>query len=101
MHAGTRVYKGEQLIAAFLDPPMHHYLARKFPSLTDDELRVRIEEMLKFLFISHECTGAIPVNKEIDDIWHACILQTHEYAELCKRLPAHSFIHHSSNDYLR
>jgi len=80
---------------------MHHYLAQKFPSLTNDELRVRIEETLKFLFISHECTGAIPVSKEIDDIWHSWILQTREYTELCERLPAHSFIHHSSNDYLR
>jgi hypothetical protein len=91
---------GERLIAAFLDPPMHHYFAHKFTSLTNDELRVRIEETLKFLFISHECTGSIPVSKEIDEIWHAWILQTREYAALCERLPAQSFIHHSSNDYL-
>jgi hypothetical protein len=58
-------------MAAFLDPPMHHYFAHKFSSLPKDELRVRIEETLKFLFVSHECTGAIPVTKEIDEIWHA------------------------------
>jgi hypothetical protein len=92
---------GEQLIAAFLDPPMHHYFTQKFSSLRKDELLIRIEEALKFLFISHECAGAIPVSKEIDDIWHAWILQTREYVALCERLPTQTFIHHSSNDYLR
>jgi hypothetical protein len=97
---GAQMNTGEQLMAAFLDPPMHYYFAHKFSSLTNDELRVRIEETLKFLFISHECTGPIPVSKEIDEICHAWILQTREYAALCERLPAQSFIHHSSNDYL-
>ena len=80
---------------------MLYYFTCKFPDLTSDELRARIEETLKFLFISHECSGAIPVSKEIDEVWHAWILQTHEYNELCERLPAKSYIHHSSNDYLR
>lgn len=91
----------DQLVSAFLDPPMLHYFRCKFANLQADDLRARIEETLKFLFISHECTGAIPVNREIDDIWHAWILQTREYASLCERLPARGFIHHSSNDYLR
>jgi len=91
----------DQLVAAFLDPPMLHYFQCKFADLQADELQARIEETLKFLFISHECTGAIPVNREIDAIWHAWILQTREYSSLCERLPARSFIHHSSNDYLR
>ncbi len=91
----------DQLAAAFLDPPMLNYFRRKFAELPADELQARIEETLKFLFISHECTGAIPVSREIDAIWHAWILQTREYATLCERLPARDFIHHSSNDYLR
>jgi hypothetical protein len=41
------------------------------------------------------------VSRDIDAIWHAWILQTREYSTLCERLPARSFIHHSSNDYLR
>jgi hypothetical protein len=91
----------DQLGAAFLEPPMLRYFRCKFAELPADELRARIEETLKFLFISHECTGAIPVNRDIDAIWHAWILQTREYSNLCERLPARSFIHHSSNDYLR
>ena len=88
------------LSAVFLDEAMAHYFKCKFSSLSDDELEMRIEEALRFLFISHECRGAIPVSKDIDEIWHAWILQTQEYMELCEQLPAGRYIHHSSNDYL-
>jgi hypothetical protein len=91
----------DQLGMAFLDAPMLHYFRCKFANLRADELQARIEETLKFLFISHQCTGAIPVNRDIDAIWHAWILETREYSTLCGRLPARAFIHHSSNDYLR
>jgi hypothetical protein len=46
----------DQAVAAFLDPPMLHYFRCKFANLPADELQARIEETLKFLFISHECT---------------------------------------------
>src|SRR6185503_6973502 len=88
------------LSAALLDAPMSHYFSRKFADLPADELACRIEETLRFLFISHECSGAIPVSKDIDEVWHACILQTQEYVALCEKLPRGRFIHHSANDYL-
>jgi hypothetical protein len=88
------------LSAALVDAPMIHYFRRKFAALSDDELVLRIEETLRFLFISHECSGAIPVSKDIDEIWHAWILQTQQYMELCERLPTGRYIHHSANDYL-
>jgi hypothetical protein len=85
---------------ALIDAPILHYFRRKFHDLPSDELELRIEEALRFLFISHECTGPIPVSREIDEIWHAWILQTQEYVDLCDRLPTGRYIHHSSNDYL-
>jgi hypothetical protein len=88
------------LSAALLDAPMQHYLRRRFAAVSEEELQVRIEETLRFLFISHECTGAIPVSKEVDEVWHAWILQTQEYVALCERLPSGCYVHHSSNDYL-
>jgi hypothetical protein len=88
------------LEVALLDPGMRRYFSYKFANVSDEELKARIEETLKFLFICHECTGPIPVTKEIDEVWHAWILQTQEYMELCDRLPTGRFIHHSSNDYL-
>ncbi|OWQ93816.1 hypothetical protein CDN99_05110 [Roseateles aquatilis] len=86
---------------AFLDDPMQHYFACKLAGVEAHERLARIEETLKFLFIASECTGSIPVTKEIDEVWHLWILQTREYMALCGRLPSAAYIHHSSNDYLR
>lgn len=91
----------QSLSFALLDDAMHSYFRRRFASVRDAELDLRIEETLRFLFISQECKGSIPVSRDIDDIWHAWILQTQEYFALCERLPAGSYVHHSSNDYLR
>jgi hypothetical protein len=91
---------GEDLRAVYLPPSMLHYFHRKLPDLSEDELLARVEEALKFLAIARFCTSAIPVTKEIDDIWHYWILQTQEYEALCRALPGGEFIHHSSNAYL-
>lgn len=91
----------QRLSSALLDAAMRNYFRRKFAGVPEAELERRIEEALRFLFISHECKGSIPVSRDIDDIWHAWILQTQEYFALCERLPAGRYVHHSSNDYLR
>jgi hypothetical protein len=79
---------------------MLHYFRKKLPQLTEAELRSRIEETLKFLVISCYCDGAIPVSRDIDEIWHYWILQTQDYEALCLSLPEGKFIHHTSNDYI-
>lgn len=89
----------QQLLAACLNEPMFQYFKRKLSRLPDKELQIQIEEAVKFLFMAEECVGAIPVTREIDEIWHYWILQTQEYMSLCERLPAGHYIHHSSNDY--
>jgi hypothetical protein len=94
------VISNAQLRSAYLTEPMYAYFRRKVGGISDADLEARIEEALKFLFISGECTGAIPVTKEIDEIWHYWVLETQEYAALCEALPAGAFVHHSSNDYL-
>jgi hypothetical protein len=94
------VITNAELRAAYLDDRMFGYFVRKFSDVPREELLARIEEALKFLFICEQCDGSIPVTQEIDDIWHAWILQTQEYLVLCSRLPTGEFIHHSSNDYL-
>jgi hypothetical protein len=76
---------GQQLCDAYLSVAMLHYFRKKFSQLTEAELRARIEETLKFLAISTYCSGAIPVSREIDEIWHYWILQTKEYEQKCLR----------------
>lgn len=89
----------QQLLTAYVNQPLLQYFQRKFPQLSQRDLQIQLEETLKFLFMAEECTGAIPVSREIDEIWHRWILQTQEYMSLCERLPAGHYIHHSSNDY--
>lgn len=91
----------QQLFDTFVSAPMLHYFQKKFSSLSQIELRARIEETLKFLAIGTFCSGCIPVSRDIDQIWHHWILQTEEYQALCLSLPGKTFIHHSSNDYIK
>jgi hypothetical protein len=89
----------EQLRAAFLTPAMKHYFERKLADLSSAEAAARIEELLKYLNMTAHSHGSIPVNDEIDDVWHLWVLQTKEYMQLCRKLQGGKFIHHSSNDY--
>jgi hypothetical protein len=93
------VISNDQLRTAFLTPAMKFYFDRKLAPLAGAIVDARIEELLKYLNISAYCHGGIPVNDEIDDVWHLWIMQTKEYAALCRKLVGGKFIHHSSNEY--
>ena len=91
---------GSDLREELLEPGMEYYLRAKLPDVSVEELNARVEETLRFLYLSSECAGDIPVTREIDDLWHLLILQTAEYERLCRRLPGGKFIHHCSNKFL-
>ncbi|CAM2139444.1 conserved protein of unknown function [Pararobbsia alpina] len=65
----------------------------------------RIIECLRYLYLvsAHPASlrgQFLPVEQEIDDVWHYLILQTREYKTLCEeRLPGRFFIHHRSLPY--
>ncbi|MEU3625153.1 hypothetical protein [Amycolatopsis coloradensis] len=61
-------------------------------------------ECLRYLYLvsahQDELAGLfLPVEQEIDEIWHYLILQTSEYREVCGRLPGRFFIEHRSISY--
>lgn len=61
-------------------------------------------ECLRYLYLvsahREELAGFfLPVEQEIDEIWHYLILQTAEYRELCARLPGGFFVEHRSISY--
>src|SRR5271165_152510 len=89
----------EDLRRTFLSPRMEYYFHKKLAPLPPAEVDLRIEEVLKFLNLAVYSDGAIPVSKEIDDVWHYWVLETAEYEALCKRLPGGRFLHHTSNEY--
>lgn len=88
-----------QLTDRFLSPQMRAYFERKLPDVPPAEVGVRIEEALKFLNMAAHCRGSIPVNQEIDDVWHLWILETKQYQALCSALTGRTFLHHSSHVY--
>lgn len=65
----------------------------------------QVRECLRYLYLVSRHPDRLgglflPVEQEIDEIWHFLILQTREYRELCEqRLPGGYFIHHRSIAY--
>jgi len=85
---------------------------KAFPSISEEELVWRVNEFLKYIYLSSLKLGKkgskqdgflgptfIPVKKIVDEIWNEFILQTREYENLCKSLPGKVFIHHSSGTF--
>ena len=93
------IISNEMLIDQFVSKEMENYFYIKLKEETDDYIKVKICELLKFLTLSHNTNGNIPFNAEIDEMWHLWILQTIQYQELMEKLPSKQFIHHCSNDY--
>lgn len=84
-----------------LDQDYQTYLRRKFPATPAQTLDVQVQEVLKYLYLASLSPGTISlfVTRELDDIWHALILETLAYERLCASFPSSTFIHHSSRDY--
>ncbi|HEY0448761.1 hypothetical protein [Actinophytocola sp.] len=88
---------GFQGIEHYVPDSVYATLAHRLADRDPAELRIQTEECLKFLIIASETDPLfIPMTREVDEVWHELILQTHFYAELCRRLPGGRFIHHQS-----
>lgn len=86
-----------QIAPSFKAAPILKHLRKKFSSLSEEIFEVRVAECLKFLYLrAISGRGFIPLSGEVDEIWHAFILQTKEYADFCEALPGSQFIHHNS-----
>ncbi len=86
-----------ELVNEFLSPRQVSLLRKVIKGVSDQELNLRMAEMVKFLILASMDEGSstfIPCTNEIDDLWHACILETREYREMCDRLPGKRFVEH-------
>jgi hypothetical protein len=92
----------EILHQTFITPSIRYYLHKKLAHVSPEQVDIRTEELLKFLNMSHHCSGDIPFNDEVDEIWHLWIMETQEYFALCQKIRGanNSYIHHCSSDYL-
>ncbi|MEU8776836.1 hypothetical protein [Streptomyces sp. NPDC048606] len=99
-HAVTAV----DLLGAALHEETVGYFTAKTP-YERDHVEHQVRECLRYLYLVSRHPDRLaglflPVEQEIDEIWHFLILQTREYRELCEeRLPGRRFIHHRSIAY--
>lgn len=96
--ADLRSLLGEPLYAEVVD----HFAAKTGEPV--DFVERQALECLRYLYLvsahREELAGLfLPVEQEIDEVWHYLILQTAEYRELCARLPGGFFIEHRSVSY--
>lgn len=90
----------EKIVPTFSPDFMLTVLPEEFSHLASNELNSRLIEFLKFIYLRslwidvHD--GFVPVKKPIDEIWHAFIVQTREYARFCQALPGKVFLHHTT-----
>ncbi|MEV4340985.1 hypothetical protein [Streptomyces sp. NPDC049590] len=95
----------EELLGPVLyEEVVRHFLAGP-GGPAEATVRHQVRECLRYLYLvslhPDRLAGLfLPVEQDIDEIWHYLILQTHEYQELCEqRLPGRRFIHHRSISY--
>ncbi|MGI5532344.1 hypothetical protein ACQEVX_34760 [Streptomyces syringium] len=95
-------------LKALLGSRLHDEVVKYFTGKTEaapDFVERQVLECLRYLYLisrhREQLSGLfLPVEQEIDEIWHYLILQTREYRELCEeRLPGRFFIHHRSIGY--
>ncbi|BDM68998.1 hypothetical protein HEK616_24850 [Streptomyces nigrescens] len=90
---------GEALHTEVLD----HFAARS--EAPREFVARQVTECLRYLFLVSRYRDRLgglflPVEQDIDEIWHYLILQTREYRALCEqRLPGRYFIEHRSIAY--
>ncbi|MEW1658630.1 hypothetical protein ACFU7T_02640 [Streptomyces sp. NPDC057555] len=91
-----------------LGRPLHAEVLAHFVQQTgasEEFVARQITECLRYLYLvsRHRDRLAglfLPVEQDIDEIWHYLILQTREYRALCEeRLPGRYFIEHRSIGY--
>ncbi|QEU97850.1 hypothetical protein [Streptomyces kanamyceticus] len=110
MHTDTRTPHGtaptaEELLGTALHDEVVRYFAERPDAPDATFVTYQVRECLRYLYLVSRHPDRLgglflPVEQDIDEIWHYLILQTREYRELCEqRLPGGHFIHHRSVSY--
>ncbi|MFH8989445.1 hypothetical protein [Streptomyces sp. NPDC017940] len=95
-------------LKALLGEALHAEVVAHFTALTEaprEYVERQVIECLRYLYLvsrhPDRLSGLfLPMEQEIDEIWHYLILQTREYRVLCEqRLPGGFFVEHRSIAY--
>ncbi|ANP53048.1 hypothetical protein J2Z21_000649 [Streptomyces griseochromogenes] len=107
MHPGPRISDDDlrDLLGDALHTEVVNHFADQSPDASGEFATRQVTECLRYLYLVslyRDQLGGLflPVEQEIDEIWHYLILQTREYRALCEeRLPGRFFIEHRSIGY--
>lgn len=95
---------GEQELFELVDPKVRDHIISKFKHYQIDDLLACFSELLKFLYLTSKYPNLsrnfIPVTQEVDELWHALILQTLSYETMCSRFPGKRMLHHESMNFI-
>src|SRR3989338_3812529 len=74
-------------------------MLKQYPTWTEERVRIAIEEYRRFLFLAmiHPDVPLIPPTPDLDEVWHAHILHTIQYADDCAELFG-EFFHHEPGE---
>jgi len=102
--SNLNVFRDESSISfnELIGPTSQNSLSYKFSSLSDETFQTCLMETLRFLYlasISTENSLFFPGDQIIDDMWHALVIETKEYKELCNKLTPGNFLDHSGIKY--
>ncbi|MFD6479159.1 hypothetical protein ACFWEH_37250 [Streptomyces anulatus] len=95
----------KHLLGDALHTEVMRYFCDKAPDTPPDFVERQVTECLRYLYLVSRYRDRLsglflPVEQDIDEIWHYLILQTREYRALCEeRLPGRFFINHRSIAY--
>ncbi|MET9052372.1 hypothetical protein ABZW50_14590 [Streptomyces bacillaris] len=64
-----------------------------WPGMTDDQGERGVDQTAAFLTVAANTTERVTPSLRVDLFWHALVLHTRHYAELCEALGS-GFIHH-------
>lgn len=95
----------KRLLGDALHTEVLRHFCEKAPDTPREFVDRQVTECLRYLYLVSRYRDRLsglflPVEQDIDEIWHYLILQTREYRMLCEeRLPGRFFINHRSIAY--
>ncbi|MFI0979884.1 hypothetical protein ACH4SP_23135 [Streptomyces sp. NPDC021093] len=95
----------KDLLGDALHAEVVQHFQDRTPDVSRDFVERQVTECLRYLYLvsrhREQLSGLfLPVEQDIDEIWHYLILQTREYRALCEeRLPGGFFVEHRSIAY--
>ena len=88
-------------LSDLLSPYLLNKIQEKFKTEPSERFFSALVEVIRFIYLSSKTPGTLffPGNRLMDEIWHALIVETLDYRNLCNKIQNGCFIDHSGLKY--